>query len=120
MKAIHNTLRRYAAMLVGTIAVITIYGFARLPAMPDSERTQLASHFHFKKLSMPEIPGSQYKYVREVHPSLRRISAWISSVGAGRHRSNAQHQVEILQRRTKAVAVVERRFRGIVTLSAIL
>jgi hypothetical protein len=49
---------------------------------PPSERAELASRFHFTRLAMPEIAGSRYQSVRQVHPSLRRISAWISSVGA--------------------------------------
>src|SRR5258708_39010603 len=51
--------------------------------MPASECDELASRFHFTRLAAPEIPGSEYKYVRQVHPSLKRISAWLSSVGAG-------------------------------------
>jgi hypothetical protein len=83
MSTAYRTLRRRAAMLVAIALVAAIYGFARLPVMPASERAELASRFHFTRLAMPEIPGSQYKYVRQVHPSLKRISAWISSVGAG-------------------------------------
>src|SRR5580704_8102180 len=83
MSDANGLLRRRAALLVAIPLVAAIYGFARLPVMPASERAELASRFHFKKLADPEIPGSQYKYVRQVHPSLRRISAWISAVGAG-------------------------------------
>src|SRR5260221_8461424 len=83
MGTAYRTLRRRAAMLVAIALVAAIYGFAGLPVMPASERAELASRFHFTRLAMPEIPGSQYKYVRQVHPSLKRISAWISSVGAG-------------------------------------
>jgi hypothetical protein len=60
-----------------------LYGFTRLPEPSAAEQNALASRFHFRKHAMPEMPGSRFRYVREVHPSLRRISAWISSVGAG-------------------------------------
>ncbi len=83
MSTAYRTLRRRAALLVAIALVAAIYGFARLPVMPASERAELASRFHFTRLAAPEIPGSEYKYVRQVHPSLKRISAWISSVGAG-------------------------------------
>src|SRR5260370_26657462 len=83
MSTAYRTLRRRAAMLVAIDLVAAIYGFARLQVMPASERAELASRFHFTRLAAPEIPGSEYKYVRQVHPSLKRISAWISSVGAG-------------------------------------
>jgi hypothetical protein len=82
MNTAGQALRRRAAALVALALVVAIYAFARLPVMPASERAELASHFRFAKLAMPEIPGSHYQYVRQVHPSLRRISAWISAVGA--------------------------------------
>jgi hypothetical protein len=43
----------------------------------------LAGRFSFKKSPLPEVPyHPPYKFVRQVHPSLERISAWISSLGA--------------------------------------
>src|SRR5437870_2215636 len=78
-----QALRRRAAAFVAIALVFAIYAFTRLPVMSNSERAELASRFHFARLAMPEIPASHYRYVRQVHPSLRRISAWISSVGAG-------------------------------------
>src|SRR5437867_187157 len=83
MSTAMQALRGRAAALVAIALVVTIYVFTRLPVIPASERDELATRFRFTKLAMPEIPGSDYKYVRQVHPSLRRISAWISSVGAG-------------------------------------
>src|SRR4030081_933501 len=82
MSTAGQALRRRAAALVALALVVAIYAFARLPVMPASERAELASHFRFAKLAMPEIPGRHYQYDRQVHPSLRRISAWISAVGA--------------------------------------
>jgi hypothetical protein len=76
-------LRRRAAALAALALVLAIYAFARLPGPSPSVRAALSSRFHFTRLDMPDIPGSQFKYVRQVHPSLRRISAWISAVGAG-------------------------------------
>src|SRR5262245_628609 len=78
-----ESLRRRAAALVAIVLVAAIYGFARLPAIPEPARTDMASSFRFARLAMAEIPGSRYQHVRQVHPSLRRISAWISSTGAG-------------------------------------
>jgi hypothetical protein len=83
MSNAYGPLRRRAALLVAIPLVAAIYGFARLPVMPEPERTELASRFRFTKLAAPKMPGSRYKYVRQVHPSLKRINAWISSVGAG-------------------------------------
>ena len=44
---------------------------------------KLAARFKFDKLPLPEVANHPpYKYVRAVHPSLRRISAWVSTLGA--------------------------------------
>ena len=43
---------------------------------------KLAASFKFDKMPLPEVPNHPpYQYVRAVHPSLSRISAWISSLG---------------------------------------
>jgi hypothetical protein len=69
---------------VAALAVIAFcYGMARYPALPRAERAELAARFAFEKSLVPESANPpSYKYVREVHPSLSRISAWISSLGA--------------------------------------
>lgn len=44
---------------------------------------RLAAPFKFDKMPLAEAPNHPpYKYVRQVQPSLSRISAWISSLGA--------------------------------------
>ena len=59
------------------------YSLARLPTPTAAETAALASRFSFRKIALPEIPGHPpYKFVRRVHPSLERISAWVSSLGA--------------------------------------
>jgi hypothetical protein len=59
------------------------YGMARFPSLPAVERVNLAAPFKFEKLPLPEMANHPaYKYVRQVHPTLARISAWVSSLGA--------------------------------------
>jgi hypothetical protein len=58
------------------------YWQARLPALSSEELRRLASGFHFTTSILPRPEGYLYRSVRAVHPSLARISAWISSVGA--------------------------------------
>jgi len=69
---------------VAAIALALIAYFpARSPALSEAETAALAARFRFEKLSLPEIPDHPpYKFVRGVHPSLERISAWVSSLGA--------------------------------------
>src|SRR6187401_494181 len=66
------------------IALVTIcYPLARIPSLTTSEKAALAARFSFKKVPIPEIPNHPtHKEVRAVHPSLSRISAWVSSLGA--------------------------------------
>jgi len=69
--------------LAAIVLVAVCYPFTRLPTLPPPEAASLASRFSFKRLSLPEVPDHPpYKGVRQVHPSLERISAWISSLGA--------------------------------------
>jgi hypothetical protein len=53
-----------------------------LPELSPGERQELAARFRFTPFFLPELAGPK-QTVRAVHPSLERISAWISSVGAG-------------------------------------
>ena len=75
--------RRHAVRLTGVALVLAFYGFARLPELPDAERESLARRFAFARLPLPTAPGDLGRRVREVHPDFEKISAWISSVGAG-------------------------------------
>jgi len=74
---------RVAAPLMA-IAVITFcYSRARFPGLSLEQRGQLAARFKFEKLALPEVAHPPaYKYVRPVHPSLSRISACVSTLGA--------------------------------------
>ena len=79
-----NGLRRRITMLAAIAVVVAFYAFARLPGLSQNERSELAAKFRFTRLAMPDAPDSPpFKYVRAVHPSLKRISGWISAVGAG-------------------------------------
>jgi enediyne biosynthesis protein E4 len=78
-----NLLRRTATPLVALILIALCYGMARFPSLPAAERSKLAARFKFERLPLPEVANHPpYKYVHEVHPSLQRIAAWISSLGA--------------------------------------
>jgi len=77
-----GVLRRHGARLVALTVILGLYGFARLPEVTESERAALAARFSFSRATLAELPGVPPRFVRPVHPSLERISAWISSVGA--------------------------------------
>jgi hypothetical protein len=67
-------------VLWGAIAVIG--WFAQLPRLAPEESAEMAGRFHFERERFPRMDGPVHSY-RNVNPSLQRINAWISSVGAG-------------------------------------
>lgn len=75
-------LRRHAVRLVAVTLVLALYPLAHLPGASSAERAALSARFSFTGMPLPEVPGVPHRSVRTVSPSLERISAWISSVGA--------------------------------------
>ncbi|MBS1911424.1 MAG: CRTAC1 family protein [Bacteroidetes bacterium] len=75
--------QRHGRRIVALIAVTSIYWVGRLPQETPAERAELSSHFHFDAAPLPVLEGAHMKSLRGVHPSLRNICSWISSVGAG-------------------------------------
>lgn len=76
-------LRRVITPLVAITLILVSCKLAQFPSLPVEQRAALAARFKFEKLPLAETPDHPpYKYVRQVHPSLQRISAWISTLGA--------------------------------------
>jgi hypothetical protein len=68
--------------LVGTLFVLS-----RPPALSDQEAAELASRFQFTQSPLPELSGHRYKsapaeMIRQIHPRLRRVAAFVSFTGA--------------------------------------
>lgn len=82
MSAIMTMLYPHVTRLVAIVIILVLYGFTRLPRLPASERARLAARFSFTSTPLPELPLAATRSVRDVHPSLERIAAWVSSVGA--------------------------------------
>jgi enediyne biosynthesis protein E4 len=82
MKTAATLFRRHAARLVAGVAILLLYGLARLPTLSAVERGQIVSRFGFSSHALPTLGGNLDRIRRPVHPQLERISAWISSVGA--------------------------------------
>jgi hypothetical protein len=73
---------RNAGLLVSMATVLLLYGMA-LPHQPSAdERAALARHFHFTRFDLPKPQGYVAHETRPVHPSMERISAWVSAMGA--------------------------------------
>jgi len=79
----HSLARRLATPAVALAFIAICYSMARFPCVSSSECCQLAARFKFKKTPLLEVADHPpYRYIRAVHPSLQRISAWICTLGA--------------------------------------
>jgi hypothetical protein len=67
---------------VAIVLIGSLYVAARLPSVSAGDREAVAQRFRFAQVPLPEPAGLAHRAVRELHPSLQRISAWISAVGA--------------------------------------
>jgi hypothetical protein len=74
--------RRAVALLVALVVVGTLYLLSQAPTLPATEAKAIAARFRFEKLPFPEMSGFPNKAVRQVHPSLAHLSAYLSAVGA--------------------------------------
>jgi len=79
-------LRNHLTRLVAIGLVGITYVLARPPLLSNTERIQLATRFNFSRQPLPErstdTESHTSQQIRNVHPSLKHISGWISSVGA--------------------------------------
>jgi len=64
------------------LIAVFLFFEARVPDISAAEAMHLAARFHFAAHAFPAVGASTARNVRAVQPSLKRISAWISSVGA--------------------------------------
>jgi hypothetical protein len=69
--------------LVALLLIGTVYAVARVPFASASDKSEIASRYHFTELPIALPAGLPEKHIREVNPAYKRIRAWISSVGAG-------------------------------------
>jgi enediyne biosynthesis protein E4 len=78
-----NLLSRSAAAIVGLIVMAVLFVLVQPPRLEPAERQSLADKFNFTRFTLAEPTGTPLQKVRQVHPSLRHIDAWISATGAG-------------------------------------
>jgi hypothetical protein len=76
-------MRNHAVSVFAVVMIVVLYGTAQAPRlMSKSEAPSLRKQFLFRRYPLPVQSELPSRRVRQVHPSLERISAWISSVGA--------------------------------------
>jgi enediyne biosynthesis protein E4 len=77
-------LRTHAAKIATLAIAAALYALAVPRDISARDRDGLAAQLRFAATYLtPADNGRRWRGIREVHPSLRRIDAWISSVGAG-------------------------------------
>lgn len=75
--------KKHFSRAAAIVLVALCYVIAKLPVYTSPDTSTLAARFSFEKVPLPELAGHPpYQSVRNVHPSLARISAWVSSLGA--------------------------------------
>jgi hypothetical protein len=77
-----NIICRAITPLTAVILVVAVYFPCRQPVLSQAESGDLAGRFAFSRTTLPVVEGYEQKVVREVHPSLSRISSWVSSICA--------------------------------------
>ncbi|WP_045118501.1 CRTAC1 family protein [Haliangium ochraceum] len=80
--SIHERFRSHKRALIVLAVIGLLYGFSRLPTLSGEEKAALAARFRFSPLPLAAPLGKNLRQVRQVHPSMEHISAWISAVGA--------------------------------------
>jgi hypothetical protein len=79
-----KVLRRHAAKIATASIAVALYALAAPHDISANDRSILAAPLRFDATYLePADNGQSMRTIREVHPSLQRIRAWISSVGAG-------------------------------------
>src|SRR5262249_50414249 len=78
-----DLLRPYAAKIVTALTAAALYALAVPRDISAEDQAILAAQVRFAATYVePADNGQPMRTIREVHPSLRRIDAWVSSVGA--------------------------------------
>jgi len=77
-------LRRHAAKIATASVVLAFYLMAVSRDLPADDTSALAARFRFEAVELASVSnGRPLRTIREVHPALRHMDAWISGVGAG-------------------------------------
>lgn len=78
-----GSIRRRAALLVAAASVIGLYVVSRERTLSPAETAAAENAFRFSRTPLSETADHPpYKYVRQVHPSVRHIRAYVSTLGA--------------------------------------
>lgn len=80
--AIMGIMSRQAGRIVALVVIAVLYGAAQLPRPELGVLKELVDHYRFEKHPLDEPPLVSPRRLRQVHPSLEHVVAWISAFGA--------------------------------------
>ena len=90
----------YITQLVALALVVGSFSLVRPSQAPETEKNALASRFHFTRSDIPveQFATGEMRHKHPLHPSLDRVSAWVSCNGSfridgryGRRRTPQRH-----------------------------
>src|ERR1044072_3587300 len=80
-----SPIRRNVKPLAAALIVASLFMLLKVSlAVDEGEVSAPASRFNFSPSVVPEVAGPPVRLQRRVHPSVRRISSFLSTVGAAR------------------------------------
>lgn len=78
-----GSIRPRVTLVVSVAIVVSLYFMTREPKLSRAESDEVVSNFKFSRAPLPETADHPpYKYVRNVHPSVKHIRAYVSTLGA--------------------------------------
>lgn len=78
-----SPIRRNLKLFAATLIVASLFVALKVSlGVDDGEVRAAAARFKFSRSVVPEVAGSPVRFQRRVHPSVRRISSFLSTVGA--------------------------------------
>lgn len=83
MKPSPALVRHNAKILTAILIVTALFLALRFSqSISQKEVSAAAARFRFSRSSLPDLPGPPVRYQRRLHPSLERISSFLSTLGA--------------------------------------
>ena len=74
---------RRATLIISAAIVVGLYLMTRERTLSRAESEQVFNDFRFSRTPLPAVANHPpYKSVRKVHPSVRHIRAYLSTLGA--------------------------------------
>ena len=83
MRPSPTLIRQHAKILAAILIVIALFLALKFSqSISQKEISEAAARFRFSRSSLPDVAGPPVRNQRQLHPSLQRISSFLSTLGA--------------------------------------